>query len=206
MSMCLDLHQDRSGWDIVKLWNFFEASVVDIIVQVPLLSFPRLIVGLGPSQIQGNSQSNHLIGWAEFLPLRWCWTSPEAKCGSLGCMKGWKCTYGELLQMFYLPKMSLVNLPVLRWGVLFVTCLMNRLSTYLHFALLLSLFGFAVSGVWELTHLASPPFMTSLIFSFLLLLPRSLLSANGKTSYFLELSYVMLSRSREIFLFLKVLL
>ena len=54
--------------------------------------------------------------------------------------------------------------------------------------------------------LGLPPFMTSLIFSSLLLLPRSLLSAKGKTSYFLELSHVILSRSREIFLFLKVLL
>ena len=165
-----------------------------------------LIVGLGPSQIQGNSQSYLLTGWAEFLPLLWWWTSPRAKCGSLGCMKSWKCTYGELLQMFYLPKVSLVNLPMLRWGVLFVTCLMNRLSTYLLFVPLLSHFGVAVSGVWELTHLALPPFMISLIFSSLLHLPRSLLCAKRKTSYFFELFYVMLSGSREIFLFLKVLL
>ena len=43
--------------------------------------------------------------------------------------------------------------------------------------------------------------MASLIFSSLLLLLRSLPSAKGKTSYFLELSYVMLSGSREISLF-----
>ena len=34
------LNQDRSGWDIAKLRHFFEDSVVDIIMQVPLPSFP----------------------------------------------------------------------------------------------------------------------------------------------------------------------
>jgi len=34
------LNQDRNGWDIAKLRHFFEDSVVDIILQVPLPSFP----------------------------------------------------------------------------------------------------------------------------------------------------------------------
>lgn len=34
------LDQDHSGWDIVKLRHFFEDSMVDIIMQVPLASFP----------------------------------------------------------------------------------------------------------------------------------------------------------------------
>ncbi|XP_030923696.1 uncharacterized protein LOC115950621 [Quercus lobata] len=33
------LNQDGSGWDIAKLWHFFEDSMVDIIMQVPLPSF-----------------------------------------------------------------------------------------------------------------------------------------------------------------------
>ena len=36
------LNQDRSGWDIAKLYNFFKALVVDIIMQVPLPSFPSV--------------------------------------------------------------------------------------------------------------------------------------------------------------------
>ena len=34
------LNQDQSGWDITKFWHFFEDSVVDRIMQVPLPSFP----------------------------------------------------------------------------------------------------------------------------------------------------------------------
>ena len=34
------LNQDHNGWDIAKLWHFFEDLVVDIIMQVPLPSFP----------------------------------------------------------------------------------------------------------------------------------------------------------------------
>ena len=36
------LNQDGSGWDIAKLWLFFEDLVVDIIMQVPLPSFPSV--------------------------------------------------------------------------------------------------------------------------------------------------------------------